>query len=88
VVEKAADAAAAAEANGGRVVVKAQVKIMTGQGRCVKYRTPDEAARANDILAWDTGPHGPPGPSPRPPHRESTTSPFLVDRANRNYPCI
>jgi succinyl-CoA synthetase beta subunit len=93
VVEKAEDAAAAAESLGGRVVVKAQVKT-GGRGKAggVKLAAnPDEAvARAQDILGMDIKGHT--------VHRvliaptaeivDEYYFSFLVDRANRNYLCI
>jgi succinyl-CoA synthetase beta subunit len=93
VVEKAEDASAAAEQNGGRVVVKAQVKV-GGRGKAggVKLaENPDEAVeRARDILGMDIKGHT--------VHRvlvaptadigEEYYFSFLVDRANRNYLCI
>jgi len=93
VVEKAADAAAAAEANGGRVVVKAQVKI-GGRGKAggVKLaENPDEAvARANDILGMDIKGHTVHRVliAPTADIAEEYYFSFLVDRANRNYLCI
>src|SRR3954451_349373 len=93
VVEEAAEAAAAAEALGGRVVVKAQVKA-GGRGKAggVKLAAdPQEAvARAHDILGMDIKGHI--------VHRVLIAPAadivaeyyfsFLVDRANRNYLCI
>ena len=93
VVEKAEDAAAAAEANGGRVVVKAQVKI-GGRGKAggVKLaENPDEAvARANDILGMDIKGHTVHRVliAPTADIAEEYYFSFLVDRANRNYLCI
>ena len=93
VVEKADDAAAAAEANGGRVVVKAQVKI-GGRGKAggVKLaENPDEAvARANDILGMDIKGHTVHRVliAPTADIAEEYYFSFLVDRANRNYLCI
>jgi succinyl-CoA synthetase beta subunit len=56
VVTEAADAEAAAEANGGRVVVKAQVKI-GGRGKAGGVKLagdPKEAvAKADEILGMD-----------------------------------
>jgi succinyl-CoA synthetase beta subunit len=93
VVEEAAAAAGAAEALGGRVVVKAQVKA-GGRGKAggVKLAAnPQEAvARAHDILGMDIKGHT---------VRRVLIAPaadivaeyyfsFLVDRANRNYLCI
>jgi succinyl-CoA synthetase beta subunit len=93
VIEDAADAAEAAEALGGRVVVKAQVKA-GGRGKAggVKLAaTPAEATeRAQDILGMDIKGHT---------VRRVLLAPaadiaaeyyfsFLVDRANRDYLCI
>ena len=93
VVEKADDAAAAAEGLGGRVVVKAQVKV-GGRGKAggVKLaETPDEAvARANDILGMDIKGHTVHRVliAPTADIAEEYYFSFLVDRANRDYLCI
>jgi succinyl-CoA synthetase beta subunit len=93
VVEKADDAAGAAEALGGRVVVKAQVKI-GGRGKAggVKLAdNPDDAvARANDILGMDIKGHTVHRVllAPTADIAEEYYFSFLVDRANRNYLCI
>src|SRR5512145_20933 len=93
VVEKAEDAAAAAESLGGRVVVKAQVKI-GGRGKAggVKLaENPDEAvARAQDILGMDIKGHTVHRVlvAPTADIAEEYYFSFLVDRANRNYLCI
>jgi succinyl-CoA synthetase beta subunit len=93
VVEKAEDAAAAAESLGGRVVVKAQVKI-GGRGKAggVKLaENPDEAvARARDILGMDIKGHTVHRVliAPTADIAEEYYFSFLVDRANRNYLCI
>ncbi len=93
VVEKAEDAAAAAESLGGRVVVKAQVKT-GGRGKAggVKLaETPDEAvARARDILGMDIKGHTVHRVlvAPTADIAEEYYFSFLVDRANRNYLCI
>jgi len=93
VVEKAEDAAAAAESLGGRVVVKAQVKI-GGRGKAggVKLaENPDEAvARAQDILGMDIKGHTVNRVlvAPTADIAEEYYFSFLVDRANRNYLCI
>jgi succinyl-CoA synthetase beta subunit len=93
VVEKAEDAAAAAEQNGGRVVVKAQVKT-GGRGKAggVKLaENPDEAVeKARAILGMDIKGHT--------VHRVLVAPTadiaaeyyfsYLVDRANRSYLCI
>jgi succinyl-CoA synthetase beta subunit len=93
VVERPEDAAAAAEANGGRVVVKAQVKT-GGRGKAggVKLaENPDEAvARAQDILGMDIKGHTVHRVlvAPTAEIAEEYYFSFLVDRANRNYLCI
>jgi succinyl-CoA synthetase beta subunit len=93
VIEKADDAAAATEALGGKVVVKAQVKI-GGRGKAggVKLATsPDEAvAKANDILGMDIKGHTVHRVllAPAADIAEEYYFSFLVDRANRNYLCI
>ena len=93
VVEKAEDAAAAAESLGGRVVVKAQVKV-GGRGKAggVKLaENPDEAvARARDILGMDIKGHTVHRVliAPTADIAEEYYFSFLVDRANRNYLCI
>jgi succinyl-CoA synthetase beta subunit len=93
VVEKAEDAAAAAEQNGGRVVVKAQVKV-GGRGKAggVKLaENPDEAVgRARDILGMDIKGHTVHRVlvAPTADIAEEYYFSFLVDRANRNYLCI
>lgn len=93
VVTKAEDAAAAAEANGGRVVVKAQVKI-GGRGKAggVKLAAdPQEAvAKAEEILGMDIKGHTVHRVliAPAADIAEEYYFSFLVDRANRNYLCI
>ena len=93
VVEKAEDAAAAAEENGGRVVVKAQVKA-GGRGKAggVKLaENPEEAVqRAGDILGMDIKGHTVHRVlvAPTADIAEEYYFSFLVDRANRNYLCI
>ncbi len=93
VVEKAEDAAAAAESLGGRVVVKAQVKT-GGRGKAggVKLaENPDDAvARARDILGMDIKGHTVHRVliAPTADIAEEYYFSFLVDRANRNYLCI
>jgi succinyl-CoA synthetase beta subunit len=93
VVEKAEDAAAAAESLGGRVVVKAQVKT-GGRGKAggVKLaENPDEAvAKAGDILGMDIKGHTVHRVliAPTADIAEEYYFSFLVDRANRNYLCI
>ncbi|TCN35553.1 succinyl-CoA synthetase beta subunit [Kribbella orskensis] len=93
VVEDAADAAGAAEALGGRVVVKAQVKA-GGRGKAggVKLAaTPADATdRARDILGMDIKGHTVRRVllAPAADIAEEYYFSFLVDRANRNYLCI
>jgi len=93
VVEKAEDAAPAAEQNGGRVVVKAQVKV-GGRGKAggVKLaENPDEAVeRARDILGMDIKGHTVHRVliAPTADIAEEYYFSFLVDRTNRNYLCI
>ena len=85
VVEKAEDAAAAAEANGGRVVVKAQVKI-GGRGKAGGVKL----AQTPDILGMDIKGHTVHRVliAPTADIAEEYYFSFLVDRANRNYLCI
>jgi succinyl-CoA synthetase beta subunit len=93
VVEKAEDAASAAEQNGGRVVVKAQVKV-GGRGKAggVKLaKNPDEAVeRARDILGMDIKGHTVHRVliAPTADIAEEYYFSFLVDPTNRNYLCI
>ncbi len=93
VVEKAEDAAKAAEDLGGKVVVKAQVKI-GGRGKAggVKLATsPEEAvAKADDILGMDIKGHTVHRVllAPAADIAEEYYFSFLVDRANRDYLCI
>jgi succinyl-CoA synthetase beta subunit len=93
VVEQADDAAAAAEELGGRVVVKAQVKV-GGRGKAggVKLaETPQDAvARAGDILGMDIKGHTVHRVllAPTADIAEEYYFSFLVDRANRTYLCI
>jgi succinyl-CoA synthetase beta subunit len=93
VVDKAEDAAAAAEQNGGRVVVKAQVKV-GGRGKAggVKLaENPEEAvARARDILGMDIKGHTVHRVliAPTADIAEEYYFSFLVDRTNRSYLCI
>jgi len=93
VVDKAEDAASAAEQNGGRVVVKAQVKV-GGRGKAggVKLaENPDEAvARARDILGMDIKGHTVHRVliAPTADIAEEYYFSFLVDRTNRSYLCI
>jgi succinyl-CoA synthetase beta subunit len=93
VVEDAAEAAAAAEALGGRVVVKAQVKA-GGRGKAggVKLAAdPQEAvARAHDILGMDILGHTVHRVliAPAADIEAEYYFSFLIDRANRDYLCI
>jgi succinyl-CoA synthetase beta subunit len=93
VVTEAADAEAAAEANGGRVVVKAQVKI-GGRGKAGGVKLagdPKEAvAKADEILGMDIKGHTVHRVliAPAADIAEEYYFSFLVDRANRNYLCI
>ncbi len=86
-------AAAAAEANGGRVVVKAQVKV-GGRGKAggVKLaQDPQEAvAKAREILGMDIKGHTVHRVliAPAADIAEEYYFSFLVDRANRDYLCI
>ncbi len=93
VVENAEDAADAAERNGGRVVVKAQVKV-GGRGKAggVKLaENPVEAvALADDILGMDIKGHTVHRVlvAPTADIADEYYFSFLVDRANRSYLCI
>jgi succinyl-CoA synthetase beta subunit len=93
VVERAEDARAAAEALGGKVVVKAQV-LTGGRGKAggVKLAAdPDEAvAKANEILGMDIKGHTVNRVLlvPTADIAEEYYFSFLVDRANRDYLCI
>jgi succinyl-CoA synthetase beta subunit len=93
VVERAEDARAAAEALGGKVVVKAQV--LTGgrdkAGGVKLAADPDEAvAKANEILGMDIKGHTVNRVLlvPTADIAEEYYFSFLVDRANRDYLCI
>jgi succinyl-CoA synthetase beta subunit len=87
------EAAPAAEANGGRVVVKAQVKI-GGRGKAggVKLAEDpqDAVAKARQILGMDIKGHTVHRVliAPAADIAEEYYFSFLVDRANRNYLCI
>ncbi len=93
VVEKAEDARAAAEKLGGRVVVKAQVKV-GGRGKAggVKLaETPDDAvAKADQILGMDIKGHTVHRVlvAPTADIAEEYYFSYLVDRATRQYLCI
>jgi succinyl-CoA synthetase beta subunit len=93
VVTEAADAEAAAEANGGKVVVKAQVKI-GGRGKAggvkLAQDPKDAVAKAGEILGMDIKGHTVHRVliAPAADIAEEYYFSFLVDRANRNYLCI
>ncbi len=93
VVENAEDARAAAEQLGGRVVVKAQVKV-GGRGKAggVKLAAdPDDAvAKAGEILGMDIKGHTVHRVliAPTADIAEEYYFSFLVDRAARQYLCI
>lgn len=93
VITDPSEAVAAAEANGGFVVVKAQVKT-GGRGKAggVKLaKTPQEALeRAQEILGMDIKGHTVHRVlvAPAAQIAEEYYFSFLVDRANRNYLCI
>ena len=93
VVTKAADAEAAAEANGGRVVVKAQVKT-GGRGKAggvkLAQDPADAVVKAGEILGMDIKGHTVHRVliAPAADIAEEYYFSFLVDRANRNYLCI
>ncbi|HET7388647.1 MAG TPA: ADP-forming succinate--CoA ligase subunit beta [Nocardioidaceae bacterium] len=93
VVDKPEDAADAARDNGGKVVVKAQVKV-GGRGKAggVKLaENPDEAVdRAKDILGMDIKGHTVHRVlvAPTADIAEEYYFSFLVDRADRSYLCI
>jgi succinyl-CoA synthetase beta subunit len=93
VVTKAEDAEAAAEAEGGRVVVKAQVKT-GGRGKAggVKLATDpqDAVVKAREILGMDIKGHTVHRVliAPAADIAEEYYFSFLVDRANRDYLCI
>jgi succinyl-CoA synthetase beta subunit len=93
VVEKPEDAEAAAEALGGRVVVKAQVKT-GGRGKAGGVKLANEPAEAVDkarqILGMDIKGHTVRRVllAPAADIAEEYYFSFLVDRANRNYLCI
>ncbi len=93
VVTAAADAADAAAALGGRVVVKAQVKV-GGRGKAggVKLAVDpaDAVTKATEILGMDIKGHTVRRVllAPAADIAEEYYFSFLVDRANRNYLCI
>ncbi|MFC5176022.1 ADP-forming succinate--CoA ligase subunit beta [Nocardioides taihuensis] len=93
VITEASDAAAAAEQNGGRVVVKAQVKI-GGRGKAggvkLAQDPQDAVAKAEEILGMDIKGHTVRRVliAPAADIAEEYYFSFLLDRANRNYLCI
>src|SRR3712207_2704294 len=93
VVEKAEDAEAGAEALGGKVVVKAQVKT-GGRGKAggvkLAQDPQDAVAKAREILGMDIKGHTVRRVllAPAADIAEEYYFSFLVDRANRNYLCI
>jgi succinyl-CoA synthetase beta subunit len=93
VVTKAEDAEAAAEAEGGRVVVKAQVKT-GGRGKAggvkLAQDPQDAVAKAREILGMDIKGHTVHRVliAPAADIAEEYYFSFLVDRANRDYLCI
>ena len=93
VITDPAEAAAAAEANGGRVVVKAQVKV-GGRGKAggvkLAQDPADAVARAQEILGMDIKGHTVRRVlvAPAADIVEEYYFSFLVDRAQRNYLCI
>ena len=93
VVTRAEDAEAAAEAEGGRVVVKAQVKT-GGRGKAggvkLAQDPQDAVAKAREILGMDIKGHTVHRVliAPAAEIAEEYYFSFLVDRANRDYLCI
>jgi succinyl-CoA synthetase beta subunit len=93
VVENAEDARAAAEALGGRVVVKAQVKV-GGRGKAGGVKLAEDAddavAKAGQILGMDIKGHTVHRVliAPTADIAEEYYFSFLVDRAARQYLCI
>jgi succinyl-CoA synthetase beta subunit len=93
VVTKPEDAEAAAEAEGGRVVVKAQVKT-GGRGKAggvkLALDPQDAVAKAREILGMDIKGHTVHRVliAPAADIAEEYYFSFLVDRANRDYLCI
>ena len=93
VVERAGDAGAAAEALGGRVVVKAQVQV-GGRGKAggvkLAESPADAVARAGDILGMDIKGHTVRRVliAPAADIAEEYYFSFLVNRAERDYLCI
>jgi succinyl-CoA synthetase beta subunit len=93
VVTKPEDAEAAAEAEGGRVVVKAQVKT-GGRGKAggvkLAQDPQDAVVKAREILGMDIKGHTVHRVliAPAADIAEEYYFSFLVDRANRDYLCI
>jgi succinyl-CoA synthetase beta subunit len=93
VIENAAEAEAAAEQLGGRVVVKAQVKA-GGRGKAggvkLAENPADAVARAGEILGMDIKGHTVHQVliAPAADIAEEYYFSFLVDRSNRAYLCI
>src|SRR4051794_3110023 len=93
VVTSAEDAEAAAEAEGGRVVVKAQVKV-GGRGKAggvkLAQDPQDAVVKAREILGMDISGHTVHRVliAPAADIAEEYYFSFLVDRANRDYLCI
>ena len=93
VITDAADAEAAAEEHGGKVVVKAQVKT-GGRGKAGGVKLADDpqdaAEKAGQILGMDIKGHTVHRVlvAPAAEIAEEYYFSFLLDRANRNYLCI
>ncbi len=93
VITEASAAATAAEQNGGRVVVKAQVQV-GGRGKAggvkLAQDPADAVAKAEEILGMDIKGHTVHRVliAPAADIAEEYYFSFLVDRANRNYLCI
>jgi succinyl-CoA synthetase beta subunit len=93
VITDVSEAAAAAEANGGRVVVKAQVKT-GGRGKAggvkLALDPQDAEVKAREILGMDIKGHTVRRVliAPAADIAEEYYFSFLVDRANRDYLCI
>ena len=93
VITDAADAEAAAEEHGGKVVVKAQVKI-GGRGKAGGVKLADDpqeaVEKAGEILGMDIKGHTVHRVliAPAAEIADEYYFSFLLDRANRNYLCI
>jgi succinyl-CoA synthetase beta subunit len=93
VITDAADAEAAAEEHGGKVVVKAQVKI-GGRGKAGGVKLANDAQeaveKAGEILGMDIKGHTVHRVliAPAAEIADEYYFSFLLDRANRNYLCI